>query len=85
MGLQITIPLSYGRGTTAGDTFNLSKLPEKYHFVLLVKLEGEGNNIFLDRTEIFLLTKEEITKSIYSINELADKIISQDIIDRTFQ
>ncbi|MDO8594678.1 MAG: hypothetical protein Q7R93_04170 [bacterium] len=71
--------------TTAGDTFNLNNLPEKYHFVLLVKLEGEGNNIFLDQTEIFLLTKEEITKNTYSVRELADKILRQDIIDRIFR
>ena len=48
--------------TTAGDTFNLNNLPEKYHFVLLVRLEGEGNSIFLDRTEIFLLTKDNTCK-----------------------
>lgn len=71
--------------TTAGDTFNLSKLPEKYHFVLLVKLEGEGDDIFLDQTKIFLLTREEITKNTYSVRELSDKILSQNIIDRTFR
>jgi hypothetical protein len=71
--------------TTAGNTFNLNNLPEKYHFVLLVKLEGEGDNIFLDRTEIFLLTKEEIAKNTYSVHELTDKVLSQAIIDRTFE
>ena len=71
--------------TTAGDTFNLNKLPEKYHFVLLVKLEGEGDDIFLDQTKIFLLTKEEITKSIYAVRELSGKVISKNIIDKIFK
>lgn len=71
--------------TTASDTFNLSSLPEKYHFVLLVKLEGEGNDIFLDQTRIFLLTKEEITKNTYSVRELSDKILNKNIVDKIFQ
>ena len=70
--------------TTKGDTFDLRDLPEKYHFVVLIKLEGEGNDIFLDQTKIFLLTKEEIAKNTYSVRELTDKVLSQDLIDRTF-
>lgn len=70
--------------TTTGDTFDLRKLPKKYHFVLMVKLEGDGKNIFLDRSEIFLLKKEEITKNRYSVSELTSNVLNKSIINTIF-
>lgn len=70
--------------TTTGDAFDLRKLPKRYHLVLLVKLEGNGKNIFLDSSKIFLLKKEEITQNRYSVSELTSNVLNKSIINTIF-
>lgn len=70
--------------TTDTDEFKLNNLPRLYHILALVKLEGEGNNLFLDCTQIFLLKKEEVTKTHYYVRELKEKILCEKRIKELF-
>ena len=73
--------------TTEGNMFNLrlSELNERlYHILALVKLEGENQDVYLDKSRIFLLRKEELLKTSYKVRELEDKQICQNIIEDLF-
>lgn len=64
--------------------FEKNKLPEKYHILALVKLKGEDSDIFLDKSEIFLLKKENVSKGYYSCNQLEDFKLNKRMIDELF-
>lgn len=71
--------------TTTTDRFRLNKLPDIYHFVLLIKLKfSNKNRILLDRSEFFLLKREQIIKGTYLISELSDCKFNQNIINNNF-
>lgn len=65
--------------TSTGDRFNnLQDLEDKiYHILALVNLVGEDNDISLDKSRIFLLSKEEVTKSSYKVDTLTDKELNE--------
>lgn len=69
---------------------NLRKPQKRYDFALFVKLERGGKNIFLDSSKIFLLTKEEIFKSIknkhsISATKLTEYDLNESIVDKIFK
>lgn len=70
--------------TSTTDNFRIQNLPELYHILALVRLVGEDNNISLDASRIFLLSKEEVRKSSYSVKELIDKELSETRVDELF-
>ena len=59
--------------TSAKGVFNLKGLAgKKYHILALVFLRGDGRDIHLDNSDIYILTKEEVgDKLSYNINELS--------------
>jgi hypothetical protein len=59
--------------TSTGDRFNLQNLDRIYHILALVHLVGEEDNISLDSSKIFLLSKEEVTNMSYNVDTLTDK------------
>lgn len=69
---------------------NLHKPQKRYGFALFVKLERDGKNILLDQSKIFLLTKEEIFKSIknkhsISATKLTKYDLDESIINKIFK
>jgi hypothetical protein len=57
----------------AGDVcqFNQRKLMvRRFHVLALVQLEGEDRTVFLDRSRIFLLKKDEVSKGRFVADEL---------------
>ena len=52
--------------TTTKDRFRIGKLPKHYDILALVHLDDEDNNIYLDKSKIFLLReKKSYTKIIW--------------------
>ncbi len=72
--------------TTTTDRFRLDDLPEQYHLAALVALVGEGDEVDLQRTQVFLLPREEAagsaTRSLDSLDkwrlraELAERLFA---------
>ncbi len=70
--------------TSTIDNFRIQNLPSFYHILALVSLVGENNNIFLDNSRIFLLSKEEVTRSSFNINNLTEKELNETRIHELF-
>jgi Holliday junction resolvase len=69
--------------TTTKEKFNLPNL-HKYHILALVKLVGENDSIYLDKSRIFLLQESEAEKTSYKINELSGKVLSKERVVELF-
>lgn len=70
--------------TRTTDNFGFQDLPELFHILALVRLVGEDNKISLDASRIFLLSKEEVRKSSYSVKELIDKELNEIRVNELF-
>jgi len=72
--------------TTTGDRFsNLGDtLHRLFDALALVVLVGEDRTLHLDDCRIFLLSREEIRKSSYTISELRDYELSPEVVNRIF-
>lgn len=70
--------------TSTKGIFILENL-HKYHILALVKLIGENDSIYLDKSRIFLLQKSEVEKKSYNIKELIEKELSKERIDQLFR
>ena len=64
--------------------FDRDDLPVLYHALAIVRLEGEGRELHLDGSSIYVLFKEEVTKSYYRFDELASHVISQELVEMIF-
>jgi hypothetical protein len=49
--------------TTAGGRFSKPRLPKHYHVVALVNLAADEADIYLDKSEIYLVPRPEIEKT----------------------
>jgi hypothetical protein len=56
----------------------------QYHVLSLVRLHGENNELYLDETEIYLLSRELIESGEFDLNNLGDHRICQEVVDRFF-
>lgn len=71
--------------TRTSNNISFSNLDEKkYHILALVRLIGDDHTFHLDRSEIYLLTKPEVTKNSYNITELAGKELTHQRIEELF-
>jgi hypothetical protein len=57
---------------------------KKYGILALVKLDGHDNEIYLDRSNIYLVSKSELESVTYSWEGIADYKINQNRIERLF-
>jgi hypothetical protein len=69
--------------TTTKGQFQLPKLPKYYHILALVDLRGEDNQIYLDRSEVFLVSRAVIDKNGLP-NDLAPFRLGQELVDELF-
>jgi len=69
--------------TSTVNDFPRQNLPAYYHLFALVHLKGENEDMFLDKSNIYLIPKT-IIENWNSDNELRDYLLSQDIVDKLF-
>ena len=55
----------------------------RYHILAFVRLAGEGNELYLDKSAVYLFDKEEITNNV-NADDLEKHKISQEVVDRLF-
>lgn len=70
---------------TCTERFGTLDLPDKYHLLALVKLYGYDRELWLDKTKVYLVAKDQIAG--LNINQEADMAryeISQGLIDALF-
>ena len=70
--------------TTANGGLHWQNLPLNYHILALVSLEGEGEDIFLDNSKVYLVPKEEVVNIQANDESLEPFIIYQNLIDHLF-
>ena len=68
--------------TTKGD-FRLQGLPEHYHILALVDLRGEGNEIYLDQSQVYLIPRAVIENGGLP-NDLQPFLVRQKHVDDLF-
>ena len=55
-----------------------------YHVLALVRLDGDGNELSLDQSEVYLIGREVIQNGTFNPTDLAAYRISQALVDRLF-
>jgi hypothetical protein len=58
---------------------------KKFHILVLVRLSGEDNRVYLDRSDVYLLRRNEVTKSCFQREELEQFRLGADRINELFQ
>lgn len=70
--------------TTADDDYDLPEAHKKYHILAAVKLVGEGRNVWFDKSEVFLIRKEELNGLPRQFSKIGNYRLSQERIDFLF-
>jgi hypothetical protein len=70
--------------TSTTKEFSSRNLDRLYHILALVDLVREDKQIYLDKSRIFLLSKNEVKKSSYRVDDLSDKILCEKRVDELF-
>lgn len=70
--------------TACADSVRIRALPALYDALALVQIVGEGSELRLDDSCIYLLPKSEVKKGTYSIKELKLHKLSTDVVDKVF-
>lgn len=71
--------------TTKRDYFQADNLPEIYHILALVKLEFDEDELLLDGSRIFMISKEKVGHNAsFKVTDLDEREISQIVIDELF-
>ena len=71
--------------TTAGESNPVQNLPGYYHILAVVHLVGDGRDLWLDRSRVFLIPKERIETAPRQINALQEFALTQAHIDVLFR
>lgn len=56
--------------TTKGKRYSKEGLPEKYHILAVVQLIGGEESVYLDKSPVFLIPREEVNGAPVSISRL---------------
>lgn len=56
-----------------------------YHILAFVRLEGDGAEIFLDQSSVYLMSKEYLESDDFSMANIEESRISQGLVDLLFQ
>lgn len=70
--------------TTTRDTYSKANLPELYHILAVVHLVGNGKLIFLDKSRVFLIPKEDVDGLPTDVDRLKKYILTEELVDRLF-
>jgi hypothetical protein len=67
-----------------GYPVRVADLPELYHALAIVKLEGDERTLHLDESRIFLIPKDDVKNGRCSQQDLARHALSADVVDKLF-
>jgi len=70
--------------TSTRGRFHNNNMPEYYHLLASVMLSGEDDQIYLDNSEIYLISREELEGGAFDRGDLAPYAISQGRVDQIF-
>jgi len=70
--------------TTAGETYSIQDLPEFYHLLAVVQLVGDGHNLYLDQSSVFLIPKDRIPSAPRGIDHIQEFRLTQEYVDLLF-
>ena len=59
-------------------------LPERYHLLALVILRGHDDNLWLDRTLIYLVPKDAVQNLVRTEVGLAKYLLNRELVDNLF-
>lgn len=71
--------------TSTKECINLKKMPKLYHLLALVNLKGNDDDILLDKTEIYLLKRDDIVKNNFCFSMLSEYRLTKERIDDIFK
>lgn len=72
--------------TTAGDRFSIRGLRKKfYHIIAAVRVVGDENDLHLDKSEVFLIPREELAKAPRQFSRLSAYRLTPSLIERLFE
>jgi len=72
--------------TTIGERFEFDKngLPSRYHLLALVRLVGGDSEVDWNKSKIYLLPKDKVTKGYYTEQELRSYCFSNAYVNEIF-
>jgi hypothetical protein len=70
--------------TTTKDSYSKANLPNLYHILAVVHLVGNGDTIYLDRSRVFLIPKDELTAAPTSVNRLGRYLLKKELVEELF-
>ena len=72
--------------TRTGDRISISDLPEFYHILAIVHIDHQAENLEFgfDKVKLYLLNKEDVNSSYYSLDSLEKYKISSTLINELF-
>jgi hypothetical protein len=71
--------------TTVGERVRLEVPDREFHLLGLVRLEGEGDTLYLDRCDAYLVPKEEMTRVREAgAEQLETYRLTAELVDRLF-
>lgn len=70
--------------TTKKNRFNTPKLDRKYHLLAIVQLVYSGEKISLDKTPIYIITKEQVKSSTINIKDLEPYRMNAKYVEKLF-
>ena len=70
--------------TTATENYSIQDLPELFHILAVVFLVGEGPELYLDQSQVFLISNEQVSTAPRRIERLEEFRLCQDRIDTLF-
>ena len=70
--------------TTKGTRYSKARLPEMYHILAVVQLIGGEESIYLDKSPIFLIPRDQVRDAPTSISRLEKFRMTQDHVNSLF-
>ena len=59
-------------------------LPERYHALAIVKLEGGEGTLYLDQSQVYLIGKNDVGNGHFSEEDLERYALGVEVVDRLF-
>ena len=70
--------------TSSQDGLVRAPTDRLYHILAFVRLHGENHELFLDESEVFLITRNEIEEGLFNHNSLDRFRISYELVNSLF-
>lgn len=71
--------------TTAGEVYPVQDLPKFYHILAVVQLAGEGINLSLDHSRVFLIPRERVPTAPRQISALGEFTMTEAHVKALFR